>query len=153
MAKIIEYEKVLEIVQEKCPNIKPELVIMPDVKYFVLGRDWLFDDFKAYYTNKMWKLGHWKIGYGIWKKDFDCDKFSRGYAWYASVCHGEALHSISEGLAVGELYYYIKGDKSQGHAINCAIVDDYEMIFIEPQTAGEVELSDKELESIDFVKF
>lgn len=153
MAKMILAGDLSSLVSGAFPNISEERIILPDEKYFVPARKWLFKEFMSWYGENLWKMGMWTESHGIWKDNFDCDDFARGYAWLASVCHGQVRGSYSDGIAVGELYYDIGGDPNNGHAVNCAVVDDYELIVIEPQTNKEFKLSEVERHSVDFVKF
>ena len=124
-------------------------VLVPDVHYFVPSKKWLLKTFYNWYQNQLFSMG---LSY---RKNFDCDKFARGYAWLASVCLG-AMYTNgikSDGIAVGEVFYSIAGNRDRGHAINCAFIDNKKLVFIEPQTGKIVKLSKAEKDSIDFVRF
>jgi hypothetical protein len=84
----------------------------------------------------------------------DCDDFSKMAAAFAHLIHNNTpAHLKGTSLAVGEFYYKINGDNSQGHAINFAIVKTKEgkakVVFMDPQTLSVVQLSEREVQSCD----
>ena len=114
-------------------------IFRPDRSYALPKKDWL-----------LWQYGSWykKVLKGLdiagWDKLFDCDDFARLYADLCQACHA-AGNSRSEGIAVGKLAYIEAPGRP--HAINFAVTD-VGVIFVEPQWAKEVKLTDEQVRSI-----
>lgn len=118
--------------------------IYSDETYAIPTRRWLLEDFWAWFYERRLELGLMK-----WTRNNDCDNFARAYAQYAADCH--ALTSDqTEGLAVGEFYY--RQASGGGHAIVIALTD-VGVIYIEPQTGKQLELTQEEIGSCFFVRF
>lgn len=67
----------------------------------------------------------------------DCDDFARGAAFFASVLHNKMEVVPACALAFGE-FWYARAEDNQDHAINCAIVNVYDVLHLiafEPQRA------------------
>lgn len=81
----------------------------------------------------------------------NCDNFASLFYAFSQICHAKSNRS-EQGIAVGELFYFIGGDKTKGHAINIAMTDKG-LIAIEPQNGRIQELTKAEKESAWFVRF
>lgn len=81
----------------------------------------------------------------------NCDNFASLFYAFAQICHAKSNRE-EQGIAVGELFYFIGGDKTKGHAINIALTDKG-IIAIEPQNGRIQELTKAEKESAWFVRF
>lgn len=89
-----------------------------------------------------------------WDNKFECNLFADYYKTYASIVYYNEFYSSFAGtrqLAIGEIWYHPDWAKNTGHAINFAITERG-LIFVEPQTGGEVHLSRDELNSIYFIE-
>ncbi len=101
---------------------------------------------------------------------FDCDDFSRFFSSYAHAFYMRVvINKTMESMAVAEIHYQQKSSVLnmtiankplnvpwyiyEKHAINCIVLDDMSLMFIEPQSGLEVRLTDEELKSIYFAKF
>jgi hypothetical protein len=124
--------------------------------------DWVFEDYvinklAAFYCEKMTAMGLTK-----WEATNDCDNFAWNFFTDATWAHYISKQSTAEGLAVG-VCYFMSGARAEngtggGHAINTAIVENHEVIFIEPQFAAlgkpcQLTLNAFELQSIWFVNY
>jgi len=107
-----------------------------------------------------------------WKRNYDCDNLANAYKTYMNLLHAKANplsftqsfktgkdnETKAQGVAVGVMYFEIKGKKtSSHHAINVAITKGLRNqlipIFIEPNAAGKIKLTKQERESIWYVNF
>lgn len=101
---------------------------------------------------------------------FDCDDFSEKFSiWTQEFYTKTVMNKNMESIAVCEIFYMKKirplnlriGDTivelpwpvGSRHAINCIVLDDLSLMFIEPQSGEEVTLSDDEIKSIYFCRF
>jgi len=114
-----------------------------------------------------------KINYS---RKFDCDDFSALFKSFSQKFYTDlVINKTPQAIAVGEIYYRkistFKTDFSflallpmklpieipitveENHAINVVILDDTSIIFIEPQSGEEINLTIKEGKSIFFCKF
>lgn len=121
-------------------------MIISDVDYALPKASWLTGKFYDFY--KGWRLGH---NLNEWTMTNDCDNFASLYYAFAQICHAKGNRS-EQGIAVGEMFYFVGGDETQGHAINIAITDKG-VIAIEPQNGTIQQLSSKEKASSWFVRF
>lgn len=85
-----------------------------------------------------------------WREDLDCDDFSKLFWSLCQACHRVSKTGI-EGISVGMCIYTTKN--GGGHAINTAVVENKEIVFIEPQTGEVLELTKGEIDSIRLVLF
>ncbi len=81
----------------------------------------------------------------------NCDNFASLFYAFSQICHAKSNRE-EQGIAVGELFYFIGGDKNRGHAINIAMTDKG-LIAIEPQNGRIQELTKAEKESAWVVRF
>ena len=107
-----------------------------------------------------------------WKRNYDCDNLANAFKTYMNLLHakanplsftqsfktGKENETKAQGVAVGVIYFEIKGKKtSSHHAINMAITrglrNELVSIFIEPNAAGKIKLTKQERESIWYVNF
>lgn len=89
-----------------------------------------FNDFRARY----------KIAYNT--QAFDCENFSRLYANWADILHSRTPGHPVSGIAIGTFAF--TRDDGLNHAINIAICNNGEVVFIEPQSGNIIQLSDNE---------
>jgi len=120
-------------------------VVIRDSSYACPQKQWLLYPYYNYYV-KILK----SFGVASYRSDWDCDDFASLYANVAQICHRK-MTSGKEGLAVGECYY--KKENGEYHAVNVAIVENNDIVFVEPQTGGELELNSCEKASIFFLRF
>lgn len=78
----------------------------------------------------------------------DCDDYSRGLCNAAQLTHRDPTKG--QAYAVGDFHYVTRDNKK--HAIVIALTAEG-WIFIEPQTAEEVYLTDQEVKSCFFLRF
>jgi hypothetical protein len=128
-------------------ELKPSSIYIKigDKDYNPVEEQWLLYPFYNYFEKVMDGL---KIP--GWRKKFDCDNFSSGYRFIAQALHLQGKTS-EQSIAVGEMSY--RRDKGGLHAINIAVVEFNNIIFIEPQTGVEKCLSTAEKRSCYFVQF
>jgi len=107
-----------------------------------------------------------------WKRNYDCDNLANAYKTYMNLLHakanplsftesfktGKKNNTTAQGVAIGVIYFEIKGKKtSSHHAINMAITrglrNQLVPIFIEPNGAGKIKLTKQERESIWYANF
>lgn len=114
--------------------------IIMDSEYALPTETWLLNDFKEATIANLKKLGIDTYA----KEANDCDDFAWTVAGLARI--GNARQGCKKALAFGVFAY--KTDEGGLHAINFSVVrvgaNDYRLIFIEPQTGCEVELSRSE---------
>lgn len=121
-------------------------IIISDIDYALPKASWLTGKFYEFY--KGWRYDH---NLNEWANRNDCDNFASLFYTFSQICHAKGNRS-EQGIAVGEMFYFIGGDKNRGHAINIAITD-VGVIAIEPQTGEIVKLTKAEKESSWFVRF
>lgn len=81
-------------------------------------------------------------------KAADCDNYSTALQFFADFT---VPRQKKTGVSLGEFYYTM--DTGEKHAINLVILDDYRLIFVEPQNSREVTLSAIEKKSAELIKF
>lgn len=159
--KIVEPQDcILEIeLKYRFKNVKS--LIISDNTYWLPSRDYVSIRFLPNFI----KIN--RIKYSI---KFDCDDFSRKFSVWAQEFYTKTvMNKNMESIAVCELFYMKKiqplnlriGDiivelpwmRCARHAINCIVLDDLSLMFIEPQSGQEVTLSDDEIKSIYFCRF
>jgi hypothetical protein len=125
-----------------------ERLQIADESYVVPALQWLLADFHPWYGSvlKAIRLPKWM------SNRWDCDDFAAGYRWLAQVAHARN-GKTDAGIAVAECWYWRAGIADRAHAINCAIVDDGRLVYIEPQGCRLLELTPVELATIHFVRF
>lgn len=125
-------------------------VLLSDSNYRTVDTSWLGSSFYTQFKNELFTKGIVK-----WDAKFDCDKFAQYFTSLLQVTYfiqNFQSWSVSESLAVGELYYKIGGDATKGHAINLVYINgDFQ--FFEPQIGQFVTLTPVEIASVYFVKF
>lgn len=122
-----------------------ESVIITDRDYAKPTTHWLFEVFRPWFETRL-------DGFGTrsWSTQWDCDDFAALYRTLAQVCHSLTHVRPEEGIAVGEVKY--RKDSGVIHMINCAFTEQG-LIWIEPQTTCQVQLSETELSSRSYVRF
>jgi hypothetical protein len=91
------------------------------------------------------------LGVFTWTRTHDCDDKARGFAWLAGVLHRRGRQrGRAEALAIFELWY--QPDTGPAHAINVAIRENNQIIYVEPQGPRQITLSSKERQSCSFVR-
>lgn len=131
-------------------HFKNAYVIISDKSYKSPNTKWLQSTFYKRFHADLFDKGIIK-----WDAKFDCDKYAKYFTSLLQIDYFvENFYSRedSESLAVGEIYYNIKGEKGNGHAINI-VYSNGGFLFFEPQTGKYVELSAAEVESVFFIKF
>lgn len=126
-------------------TVKPRCLIIADRTYGKPKKDWLLEVFYPWLSRELKR-----DGISGWQESFDCDDFATVYRVMAQVCHANTRNG-AEGIAIGEVFY--TRDNGGQHAINCAFVENEQLIFIEPQNGQQTKLTDKELGSIWYVRF
>lgn len=121
-------------------------IVTGDFDYSILDSVWLVNSYYNYFIQVLDGL---KIP--NWRKQFDCDKFTRLYVSIIQACHNQGDANTS-GVTVGEFWYYDQTMKG-GHAIVVAIVDNLKIVFIEPQNGQIKCLTKEEISSCYFCRF
>ncbi len=86
--------------------------------------------------------------WGGWAVRYDCDNYANELVTFAARCFAHTKDdTIADGFAVYRVFYCIDGDTTKRHAIAAALTDKG-IVYIEPQTARIVELTDDEKGSI-----
>jgi len=119
-----------------------------DSKYNLPSRSWVFNEFA---TSLKSVLSYFKTS--VWmNENNDCDNFAICAAWLAQTLHSNTNKFSGTGLAIGEFFY--KSELLKGlHAINFAIIKEdgeLKLVFFEPQTGEELNLSMEERMSCYF---
>lgn len=144
---MIDVQKVEDITYKylRVPHSK---IYASDADYSIPTKGWVTRNFKKYFKKKM--RSDPTLGM-IWKEKHDCDNFATAYRMYMQALHSKQPGKSGESIAVAEMWFMQDG--VGGHAINMVIVDDYQVIFIEPQTGDEIKLSNKEKKTCWFVRY
>ncbi len=146
ISKTIDNKSIISKILAIYPYSK---VFCLDSKYATVNITWLTTE---YYQEFRKELS--RVGIINWSEQFDCDHFARYYTSYLETKYFSENFMNKSGpqsVAVGVVFYLVNGDENRGHAINCAIDDNDEIIIIEPQNGKIVILSDKEKESVFLV--
>jgi len=121
-------------------------VFRGDENYFIPAKDW-YDEFFLWFKIQL-------KNYHVWdyQASWDCDKYANAFQVFGNICHAQGNPHVTESLAIAEIHYSpTKGDAR--HAINAVIVNEGELLFIEPQSPAFVTLSPSEQRSITFMKW
>lgn len=121
-------------------------IVISDIDYALPKTDWLTGKFYSFYQS--WRADH---NLNEWTMKNDCDNFASLYYAFAQICHAKSNRS-EQGIAVGELFYFVGADKEQGHAINIVITEKG-VITIEPQNGNVQRLTADEKASSWFIRF
>jgi hypothetical protein len=127
-------------------------IFISDTTYWTPSEDWIekevIDHYKAH-------VEYMEIKYD---KRFDCDDFARTFATFAHMrYYRNKKDEMCQSIAVGEVWY--KPDPLNNplnvfnHAINVIILDDKNVMFLEPQGCVRVMLTEYEFNNIILVKF
>jgi hypothetical protein len=127
-------------------GIDRDVVMVRDARYVFPAKWWLFGKFAD-------DLGEMRLQFGLekWRpEDGDCDDFAELACFYARFLHRRTWNPGEEraAIAFGEFDYCREGLVQNGHAINCAIVFENgapRLVFMEPQSGKEVDLSQEEI--------
>ena len=167
---VIDEEKTIKIVEPQDCMLETELkyrfknvksLTISDNTYWLPSRDYVSIRLLPNFTKNN------TIKYSI---KFDCDDFSKKFSVYAQEFYTKTvMNKNMESIAVCEIFYMKKirplnlrigntivelpGYVRSRHAINCIVLDDLSLMFIEPQSGEEVSLSNDEIKSIYFCKF
>src|SRR5574343_24812 len=117
--------------------------------YAEVNSAWL----KSYYASFRDSL--FREGVVKWDEKFDCNHFASFYVALAQLRFFSLnFHSstAAQSLAVCEFWYKPEWAKGQGHAI-VAAVTERGMVYVEPQTGTELQLTPNEIASRYLVKF
>lgn len=138
----------LEDITYKWLKISHYKIHIADRNYSVPTKNWVVRNYKKYFKKKM----NADPTLGLqWRQKHDCDDFSCAYRMYMQALHSVQPGKSGESIAVSEIWYVT--DDGGAHAINMVIVDDYQPLFIEPQTGDPVRLSNKEKKSVYYVRY
>lgn len=107
---------------------------LSDNNYLEVSEKWL-SDYKTYFKSKCREDG---LHYS--NENPDCDDFVRAFAYYAQIYNKKNIP-----VAIGEFSY-------PDHVVNIVITTD-DTIFIEPQSGDTVELTEKQIENCNMVRF
>ena len=119
-----------------------ELFVLADGDYAAPTSHWLLDTWKVQWLELLEELPY--------SKRHDCDDFAFEYKIAVQHQHAESEFP-DDGFAVGVCFYLVGGDRERGHAINWALTEDVALIFIEPQSGEQIQLTDAEKATIFFV--
>lgn len=114
-------------------------VIVADAEYTLPTKEILLGAFKE----------KWVAQKQDYELRYDCDDFAFAYKIESQKKHA-CGDTETDGQAIGVVFYLVDGNPMKGHAINWADTDQG-LIYIEPQTGEEVELTTGELASRFFV--
>lgn len=147
--------------EHKFKQLDDKQLVVCDISYWLPSREFVITKLLPMYRT---------VNLIPYSEKFDCDDSSRFFASYAHAFYMRVVINKSmQSLAVAEVHYQ-KRTRSMNitikdtpinipwyvyekHAINCIVLDDMSLMFIEPQSGLEVQLSNEELGSIYFVKF
>ena len=134
----------------------PRNFIISDQNYFCPKRSFVFEELIPKYWSWLEALKFTK-----WQHDWDCDNFADALKLFACGYYNQNIDSEAEGISVGVINYMAiiraEDNTSGGHAINIIYVENedasdglnnFDIIFIEPQNGSELKLSQKEFDSI-----
>ncbi len=139
-------------------------LVVCDSTYWLPSREYVTEKLLPMFrhTNKM-----------VYTTKFDCDDFSRQFAFWTQLFYTKTvINKEMEAIAVSEIHYMKKSRVGaiklslplevdipipfyvyEKHAINCIVLDDLSVIFVEPQSGQQEILSDEEIKSIYFCRF
>lgn len=140
----ITYNELKDILNKN--NIPIKDIAIADNEYNIPKKEWILTTYKNGFFKFLEYLEVHK-----YKASWDCDDFSRMYAAYGQILHARTTKKKFEGIAIGEIWYKI--DNTENHAINIAILENKDVIFIEPQSGEELKLSKTKKSSIYFIRF
>jgi hypothetical protein len=131
------------IMKDTCDTYLDFLFYEPE--YATVKKEFLLNTFSKAYCKLLY-------GYQLnkWETKWDCDDFSNEFRGHAIKSNQKTSLDVA-GIAVGVFCY--KVDDGGYHAINVAITEDRKVVFIEPQTCQEVQLSYQEKKSAYAVIF
>lgn len=118
---------------------------LADAAYAPPRRDWLLGEFASFFRQSLVALG----ASTYTAESGDCDDYAALYAALARLCHRRTPGHAGAGLPVGVVWYPQR--TGGGHAVNVAITSDAGVIFIEPQTQRQIELTPEECSSARLV--
>lgn len=130
-------------------KIKPMYFFTADANYSIPTKKWFLNEFSKSLVDHLIKIGIFRYA----AESNDCDDYSRFAATLAQIFNAKSGRS-DKGLSIGEVWYIKNGNLP--HAITIAIVankGNYEICFMEPQSGKQEILSQKEIESIYYVRF
>jgi len=129
-------------------GINPANVMVADREYVRPAADWFYGEFALASGILFGQLGLRQFA----PERNDCDDFARGAAWLSQVLHHRT--SIERtALAVGEFWYFRKGNPEDEHAVNIAIDHNRKPMFMEPQNQQRIELTEAERISCTALRF
>lgn len=141
---ILEYETIDGMLDAK--RIRAAERRFSDRSYVCIDKNWLLITYKFEFRRFCNK---YLLKYR--PEAFDCDNFARCYANYLDILHSATPDAPVCGIAIAEFHYVT--DAGGGHAINLAICNNKEFVFIEPQTCDEVILTQTEICNAQFIRF
>jgi len=138
----ISAQELRNLLRHRYPNA--DLYVL-DTEYNLPTRNKIVSFYKKFQRAlKLHKLLKWVANV------FDCDDFA--WSFKGGVNGHVANKGYDKSFPVGFLCFFQGGDRSRGHAINCAAIrygNGMQIVEIEPQPkAGIFELTQKERESV-----
>lgn len=134
----------------------PRNFIISDANYFCPQKDFLFNEIVPKYWVWLEALKLTK-----WQHDWDCDNFADAFKLFTCGYYNQNIDCQAEGIGVGVINYMAnlraEDNSKGGHAINIAYIqssnnsdaiNNFHIIFIEPQKGSELQLSQEEFDSI-----
>lgn len=121
--------------------------VLADTSYSVID-DTNLSELYNEYKNELFEKGVIR-----WDKSYDCNRFSQSFVTFLQIkffANTRVNFNQGQALAVGEVYYTKTGVGR--HAINI-LVTQQGTVFFEPQTGKILKLTQKEIQSITFIKF
>jgi hypothetical protein len=134
----------------------PRNFIISDQNYFCPNKKFVFEElFPKYWS---W-LNVLKLA--KWEHKWDCDNFADAFKLFSCGYYSQNIESDAEGIGIGVINYMANiraEDKSAGgHAINIIYIqnesqsdqiDNFDIIFFEPQNGSELKITEQEFDSI-----
>lgn len=125
---------------------------LSDRDHAVPTRAWIVDQAIPAFHGLLDQLG--VLGYA--KESWDCDDYAMAFVWFCRMLHARTVAQgklAPCGIAVGHLWLTLASGVK--HALCVAVVDDNELILIEPQPVENpiLTLSENEEQSCEFLQF
>jgi hypothetical protein len=134
----------------------PRNFIISDQNYFCPQKKMILEEIFPKYWRWMASLRLTK-----WMHKWDCDNFADAFKLFSCGYYSQNIDSEAEGIGVGVINYMAnlraEDGATGGHAINIIYaqnesnsdsIDNFDIIFFEPQNGQELKLTEKEFESI-----
>jgi len=143
---MINSRKLKQVVVEKFSTRLSGKIFIGDKTYSIPNKSWIKKEYYNIYKKFMQDNQLYQ-----WKENNDCDQFASIYRILAQSLHAKQLQSSAESITVGEMWYMKDG--YGGHAINLVVVDNFQVMFIEPQNGVQLNLTQEELNTCWLIRF